>query len=63
MKIICPNSNCGYKGKAKKKSRGSFILGILLCCFFLFPGIIYFIMKSGYRYYCPQCNMQISSDN
>ena len=63
MKIICPNQNCGFKGRAKRKSRGSFILGILLCFLFLLPGILYFIFKSGYRYYCPNCNVQIGIDN
>ena len=40
-----------------------FILGILLCLLFLLPGILYFIFKSGYRYYCPSCNVQIGVDN
>jgi hypothetical protein len=61
--IICPNGNCGYKGPPKKKSRGSVIVGLLLCFFFLLPGIIYFIVRSGYRYYCPKCGLQLASDS
>ena len=61
--MICPNSNCGYEGKPKKKARGSFVIGLVLCLFFLLPGIIYFMLKSGYRYYCPKCGMQIANDN
>ena len=61
--IICPNANCGYKGKARKQARGSLLVGLFLCCFFLLPGILYFMLKSGYRYICPQCGMQIGSDN
>lgn len=60
--IICPNPNCGYKGPAKRKSRGSILIGLLLCFFFLLPGIIYFIVRSGYRYFCPNCGLQIGSD-
>lgn len=61
--IICPNSNCGYKGPAKRVARGSAIVGLFLLCFFILPGILYFMFKGGYRYSCPQCGMQISSDN
>lgn len=60
--IICPNQNCGYKGKPKKISRGNFFVGIILCFFFLLPGIFYFMFKSGYRYICPQCGIQLSAD-
>ena len=63
MEIICPNANCGYQGKVKKKARGSIIAGIILCFIFLLPGILYFIFMQGYRYYCPKCNNQISVDN
>ena len=61
--MICPNSNCGYKGKPKKTARGSFIVGLILCIFFLLPGILYFMFKSGYRYSCPNCGMKIGVDN
>ena len=60
--MICPNPNCRYEGRPKKKSRGSFIVGLILLCFFILPGILYFMFKSGYRYYCPTCQMQISAD-
>lgn len=61
--IICPNPKCGYRGPAKRKARGSCLLGLILCCFFLVPGIIYFMFKSGYRYYCPKCGLQLGNDN
>jgi hypothetical protein len=60
--IICPNPNCGYRGDAREKARGSMAVGCLLCLFFLLPGILYFIFKGGYRYYCPKCGMQIAQD-
>ena len=60
--MICPNVNCGYRGDPKKKARGSLIVGCVLCLFFLLPGLIYFMLRSGYRYLCPQCGMQIGSD-
>jgi hypothetical protein len=61
--IICPNPNCIYKGIPKRQARGSFLIGLILCLFFLVPGILYFMFKSGYRYYCPKCGMQIAADN
>jgi hypothetical protein len=62
-KMICPNANCEYQGKPKKTSRGSTIVGLILCLFFLLPGILYFMLMSGYRYSCPNCGMQIAADN
>jgi len=61
--IICPNANCGYKGPAKKKSRGSSIVFIVLLMFGILPGILYAVFRSGYRYECPQCGIAISADN
>jgi len=60
--IICPNPNCGYVGKPKKVARGSCLIGIILLCLFLLPGILYFMFMSGYRYQCLRCGVQISSD-
>ncbi len=60
--IICPNQNCGYKGSPKKVARGNALVGIILLLFFLLPGILYFMFKSGYRYICPQCGMQLTAD-
>lgn len=62
-KLICPNPNCGYKGNPRKKARGSILVGLILCCFFLLPGILYFMFKGGYRYYCPNCGIQVGGDN
>ena len=61
--MICPNPNCGYEGEPRKEARGSCLVGLILCCFFLVPGIIYFIVRGGNRYYCPKCNFQIGNDN
>ena len=105
--IICPNSQCGYKGSAKKESRANIGIGIFwgflfpilsllwyfvntgdiipsypnnpaideiigrslvgFGCFLyfgiFFPIFIYFMATSGHRYLCPQCGMQIRSDN
>jgi len=63
MRIICPNPNCGYKGNAKRRARGSFLIGCVLTLFFILPGIFYFMLFSGYRYYCPNCGLQVASDN
>lgn len=61
--MICPNVNCGYRGPAKRRKRGSVLLGLLLCLFGLVPGVLYFIFRSGYRYSCPRCGLQIAADN
>jgi len=62
MKIICPNENCGYEGKAKRKARGSTILLIFLFLLGVLPGVIYLAMRGGFIYSCPKCGIQISSD-
>lgn len=61
--IICPNGNCGFKGEPSRKARGSLIVGMILCCFFVVPGLLYFMLRSGYRYLCPKCGLQIAADN
>jgi hypothetical protein len=61
-KIICPNMNCGYRGRAKRKGKGSIIVAIILFFFGILPGIIYIACKSGYNYFCPNCGMFIRSD-
>lgn len=57
--IICSNPNCKYSGQPKLVPKGSCLVALLLCTFGILPGIIYFIIKSGYRMYCPQCGMQL----
>ena len=61
--IICPNVNCGFRGIAKAKARGSTIVGLFLLCCFILPGLLYFMLMGGYRYSCPQCGMQLATDN
>ena len=60
--IICPNPNCGFKGRAKQEAKANGCLGVILLLFWILPGIIYFALMSGYRYRCPKCGMQIASD-
>ena len=62
MKIICPNENCAYEGKAKRKARGSTTLLVFLLLIGIIPGVIYLAMRGGFIYSCPQCGIQISSD-
>ena len=57
--IICPNPNCGYVGEPKKQARGSLVIGCLLSCLFLLPGVLYFALMSGYTYVCPRCGIQL----
>lgn len=60
--IICSNTNCGYVGKRKKKSRGSNLLLIFLLFCFVVPGLLYMAFKSGYSYRCPKCGLQLAVD-
>lgn len=62
MKMICSNPKCGYKGKAKRKPRGSVLVGLFLCLLMLLPGLLYFAFKGGYRYFCPKCGQQVFAD-
>lgn len=63
--VICPNPQCGYEGRPITVSKRSRLVGLLLCLFFLLPGILYFMWMSGsgYRYYCPRCEMQVTEDS
>lgn len=58
--IICPNCHCTYTGTPRREARGSAIIGLLLCLFFLVPGLMYMGLMSGYRYYCPKCGIQVA---
>jgi hypothetical protein len=58
--IICSNVNCGYKGEAKKSSKGSILIALFLLCLFIIPGVLYLIFCSGSRYYCPKCSLRVS---
>jgi hypothetical protein len=57
--IICPNPNCGYRGKPAKKSKGSTLIGLILLLFGILPGVIYFIFGKKTYYICPKCGIQI----
>ena len=56
--FICPNPNCGFRGIADRKARGSVIVAVLLFLFGVLPGVLYLIFASGYHYYCPKCHMK-----
>jgi len=58
--VMCPN--CHYIGIPKRKSKGSFLVGLFLCLFWVLPGIIYFIAMSGFKYTCPQCGVKIQKE-
>jgi len=57
----CPN--CKYEGHPRKAAKGSGLLGLFLCLACLPAGIVYFIVKGGYRYLCPKCGTQVGTDN
>ena len=60
--IICANPNCGYRGRPRRRARGSRLVGLFLLLFFFVPGLLYFSLKSGYRYLCPECGLQLAAD-
>jgi|GEM_PF-6979231 len=60
--IICPNPNCGYRGKPRRRARGSLFLLVFLFCLFIIPGLLYLMFRSGYVLICPRCGLQIRED-
>lgn len=56
---ICPNPNCGYRGPAIRKPRGSLIVAILLCVLFLPFGLLYILLYHGDTLTCPRCHNQL----
>ena len=60
--IICPNPNCGYQGRPKRKARGSDLLLLILLACFVVPGLLYLAFKSGYSYRCPNCGLKVAID-
>lgn len=54
---IC--SNCGYMGQAKKVTKGSILIEIVLWLCFLIPGLIYSIWRLTSKHLaCPKCGAQ-----
>ena len=58
--VICANPNCGYHGQPERRARGNLLLGILLLCVFILPGVVYLLCTSGYIYTCPRCHQRMS---
>lgn len=53
-KRVCPN--CGYVGKPKKKTKGSFWIEVILWLMFIVPGILYSVWRiSSREKVCPKC--------
>ena len=55
--VLCPN--CHGIVVPKRKSKGNFLVFLILCLFWILPGVIYFIAMYGYTYSCPQCGNRI----
>jgi predicted RNA-binding Zn-ribbon protein involved in translation (DUF1610 family) len=52
--FIC--GNCGYIGKTKKATKGSFWIELALWLFLILPGLIYSIWRITSRHFiCPTC--------
>lgn len=52
--MIC--SSCGTTGIPQSDTPGSFLIELLLWCFFLLPGLIYSIWRlSARKQVCPSC--------
>lgn len=55
--MLC--TNCGYKGKPLRESRGSIVIEIILWFIFLIPGLIYSIWRMTNKdTVCPKCKAQ-----
>lgn len=47
---------CGYVGPAKRVTKGSFLIELLLWFFFIIPGLIYSIWRLSNKVkICPKC--------
>lgn len=57
--IICPNPNCGYKGKGKESGGKSGCLLIILLLFGILPGILYLLFAGSKSIVCPKCGCKI----
>ena len=57
--FICPNPNCGYKGKPKAEGTGSWTIAVVLMLLFIVPGLLYMMFGIGNKYTCPKCNIQV----
>lgn len=62
MEIICPNPNCGYKGPPEKHAKGSALIFFLFLLCGIWPGILYYVFRGGYKYRCPKCGIEVYSD-
>lgn len=52
---IC--SNCGFTGQAKKVTKGSTMIELVLWLCIIFPGLIYSLWRLSSRHLaCPQCS-------
>jgi len=52
--LICPN--CGYRGKPKRVTKGSFVLEIFLWIILIVPGVLYSLWRlTSKQEQCPQC--------
>jgi hypothetical protein len=49
-------TNCGYQGQAKRITKGSFAIEIILWLLMILPGILYSVWRLASRYDgCPAC--------
>lgn len=54
--------NCDFVGMPIKKPKGNILMTLFMCCLGIIPGLIYMIVKSGYRYICPECSYNFKTD-
>lgn len=49
-------TTCGYEGKVKKQTPGSFLIEVIMWLAFLVPGIIYSLWRITNKYFvCAKC--------
>jgi len=57
--FICPNPNCGYRGKPEREPFGSILACMLLLFCGIVPGVIYWALCIGTKLICPNCKMTL----
>jgi hypothetical protein len=58
--MVCPNPNCGYRGPAAVKAKGSRLALWILLATFILPGLIYAMFFSGQVHCCPACRTVVN---
>ena len=58
--IVCPNTNCNYRGECRQVSRS--VPAVIVLTLVFFPLAILYCIVTPNKYFCPNCGLQIGAD-